>query len=103
MREGPSPVSDPRPIVEIAAKLGLPPEDLVLYGTDKAKVKLSAFQRPRPSSNPSRLILISAITPTSAGEGKTTTTIGLGQAFSRLGRSVCLALREPSLGPCMGM
>ncbi len=98
-----TPVSSPRPITDVAATLGIAREDLVLYGDLQAKVKLSAFQRPRPSTNPPRLILVSAITPTAAGEGKTTTTIGLGQAFTRLGRSVCLALREPSLGPCMGM
>jgi formate--tetrahydrofolate ligase len=93
----------PRPITEIAARLGLGPDDLVLYGDDKAKVKLSVLERPRGRPAPARLILVSAITPTPAGEGKTTTTIGLGQAFSRLGQSVCLALREPSLGPCMGV
>ncbi|MBP6875674.1 MAG: formate--tetrahydrofolate ligase [Candidatus Eisenbacteria bacterium] len=98
-----TPVSSPRPITDVAATLGIAREDLVLYGDLQAKVKLSAFQRARPSANPPRLILVSAITPTAAGEGKTTTTIGLGQAFTRLGRSVCLALREPSLGPCMGM
>jgi len=93
----------PRPIEEIAAKLNLHPDDLILYGRDKAKVKLSVMERPRAREGPARLILVSAMTPTPAGEGKTTTTIGLGQAFSRLGQSVCLALREPSLGPCMGV
>jgi formate--tetrahydrofolate ligase len=93
----------PRPIEEIAAKLGLTPDDLILYGRDKAKVKLSVRDRPRSRPTPARLILVSAITPTPAGEGKTTTSIGLGQAFSRLGQSVCLALRQPSLGPCMGL
>jgi formate--tetrahydrofolate ligase len=92
-----------RPIVEIAGTLGLTADDLVPYGHDKAKVRLDVLERPRPRANPPKLILVSAITPTPAGEGKTTTTIGLGQAFGRLGRSVCLALREPSLGPCMGV
>jgi formate--tetrahydrofolate ligase len=93
----------PRPIAEIAEKIGIAREDLVLYGDDKAKVRLEALERPRTREKAPRLILVSAITPTPAGEGKTTTTIGLGQALSRLGESVCLALREPSLGPCMGV
>ena len=93
----------PRPIVEIAAKLGLEPDDLLLYGPTKAKVRLEVLERPRTRPQPGRLILVSAITPTPAGEGKTTTTIGLGQAFAKLGESVALALREPSLGPCMGV
>ncbi len=93
----------PRLITEIAASLGIEPDLLELYGRDKAKVSLSLLDRPRARPKPSRLILVSAITPTSAGEGKTTTTIGLGQAFTKLGESVCLALREPSLGPCMGI
>jgi len=93
----------PRPIAEIAAKLGLSPDDLVPYGRDVAKVPLSILERPRERPGESRLVLVSAITPTPAGEGKTTTSIGLGQALSQLGESVCVALREPSLGPCMGM
>ena len=92
-----------RPITEIAATIGLEPDDLLLYGPTKAKVRLEVLQRPRTRPNPSKLILVSAITPTPAGEGKTTTTIGLGQAFAQLGESVALALREPSLGPCMGV
>ena len=93
----------PRPIIEVAATLGLEPEDLWPYGPDIAKVALSALERPRIGSAAPRLILVSAITPTSAGEGKTTTSIGLGDAFHQLGESVCVALREPSMGPCMGM
>jgi formate--tetrahydrofolate ligase len=93
----------PRPITEIAAVLGIDPALLELYGRDKAKVSLALLDQPRARPKPARLVLVSAITPTSAGEGKTTTTIGLGQALARLGESVCLALREPSLGPCMGM
>jgi formate--tetrahydrofolate ligase len=68
-----------------------------------AKLENSVLQRPRTRAGRSRLILVSAITPTPAGEGKTTTSIGLAQALARLGESACLALREPSLGPCMGM
>jgi formate--tetrahydrofolate ligase len=90
-------------IREAAESLGLHQEDLVPYGHDVAKVELRALQRPRRAGPPPRLILVSAITPTAAGEGKTTTGIGLADAFSRLGQSACLALREPSLGPCLGM
>jgi formate--tetrahydrofolate ligase len=93
----------PRPIAPVAQKLGIPSEHLVPYGHDKAKIDPAILARPRSQSAPARLVLVSAITPTRAGEGKTTTTIGLGQAFERLGHSVCLALREPSLGPCMGL
>lgn len=89
-----------KPIIDIARKLGLNESDLVPYGTDKAKIRLEVLEG---LSKRGKLILVSAITPTSTGEGKTTTTIGLGQAMSQLGKSVCLALREPSLGPCLGM
>jgi len=92
-----------RPIIEVAAQIGLGPDDLQPFGRDVAKVDLAVLDRPRRRPAPPRLILVSAITPTPAGEGKTTTSIGLGDAFSRLGESVCLALREPSLGPCFGM
>ncbi|HEX2949088.1 MAG TPA: formate--tetrahydrofolate ligase [Armatimonadota bacterium] len=92
----------PKHIRDIAAELGLQEEDLIYYGTDKAKVSLSVLQRSadRPKG---RLILVTAITPTPAGEGKTTTTVGLGDALRRLGKSTCIALREPSLGPCFGV
>ena len=91
----------PRPITQIADRLGIDKIDLLPYGREMAKVHINALQR--PGSRKGRLILISATTPTAAGEGKTTTTIGLGQAFAKLDQSVCLALREPSLGPCLGM
>jgi formate--tetrahydrofolate ligase len=91
------------PISEIAAGLGVEKEDLIPYGEEIAKVRVDALSRPRPRPAPGKLILVSATTPTSAGEGKTTTSIGLGQAFSKLGESVCVALREPSLGPCLGV
>ena len=93
----------PRPISDIADKLGISHERLIPYGRDKAKVELSVLSEPRKRPRPSKLVLVSAITPTPAGEGKTTTTIGLGQALAKLGESVCIALREPSLGPCMGV
>ncbi len=91
----------PRPIGQIADQLGIDKDFLLPYGREMAKVHIKALQR--PSNKQGHLILISATTPTAAGEGKTTTTIGLGQAFAKLGKSVCLALREPSLGPCLGM
>jgi formate--tetrahydrofolate ligase len=93
----------PRPIAEVAAALGLHSEDLWPYGPDVAKVALSVLEGPRVRRASPRLILVSAITPTPAGEGKTTTSIGLGDAFHQLGESVCVALREPSMGPCMGV
>ncbi len=91
----------PRPISEIAEKLGIDSDYLNHYGRDIAKVDLRALTE--NGRKPGKLILVSATTPTPSGEGKTTTTIGLGQAFSQLNESVCLALREPSLGPCLGM
>ncbi len=90
-------------VLEAAARLGIDPQDLVPYGRDVAKVELSALGRARLRPDVPRLVLVSAITPTPAGEGKTTTSIGLADALSRLGRSACLALREPSLGPCFGV
>lgn len=86
-------------IDKIAAKLGLSPSDLEPYGTEIAKLKPTSLKHDR---KPGRLVLVSAITPTPAGEGKTTTSIGLGQALSQIGESVCVALREPSLGPYFG-
>ena len=90
----------PRPIGEVAAQLGIAPEHLISHGPDKAKVELEARQSGRP---PGRLVLVTAITPTDAGEGKTTTSIGLAQGFAKIGEKVCLALREPSLGPVFGL
>ena len=92
-----------RPIDEIATTLGLEREDVLPYGGDVAKVSLAALGRPRARPGAGRLVLVSAITPTAAGEGKTTTSIGLADGLARLGESVCLALREPSLGPSLGM
>jgi len=92
-----------RPINDIAAKLGVDDQDLMPYGDEVAKVNLSALTRPRKRQDKPKLVLVSATTPTAAGEGKTTTSIGLAQAMDSLGESVCLALREPSLGPCLGI
>jgi formate--tetrahydrofolate ligase len=92
-----------RPIEEAAARLGLAPGDLVPCGPGIAKLPLALLARPRRRARAARLVLVSAITPTPAGEGKTTTSIGLADALARLGESACLALRQPSLGPCLGM
>jgi len=92
-----------RPIRDIASKLGVDDADLMPYGDEIAKVNLNALNRPRKRPDTARLVLVSATTPTAAGEGKTTTSIGLAQAMDKMGESVCLALREPSLGPCLGI
>jgi formate--tetrahydrofolate ligase len=92
-----------RRVVDIAADLGVHDDDFLSYGDQMAKVHLRALDRPRTREQAPRLILVSATTPTRAGEGKTTTSIGLGQAFGRIGESACLALREASLGPCLGI
>lgn len=89
-------------IVAIARPLGLMPSDLELYGDHKAKIKMTAVRSPRFSKN-GQIVLVTAITPTSAGEGKTTTTIGLGDSFRRIGVSSMICLREPSLGPVFGI
>jgi len=89
-------------ITEIAQQIGLEPSDIELYGDYKAKIKWDALERIK--SNPEgKLILVSAITPTPAGEGKTTTSIGLAQALNQIGKKTIVAIREPSLGPVFGM
>ena len=89
-------------ITEIAEQIGLKEDDLELYGKYKAKVKLDVLKRLSDNSD-SKLVLVTAITPTPAGEGKTTTTVGLGQALNRIGKNAVIAIREPSLGPTMGI
>ncbi|MDQ0509277.1 formate--tetrahydrofolate ligase [Ancylobacter amanitiformis] len=91
----------PRPIEEIGAGLGVPAEALFRYGHDKAKIALP-FARTAEAKADGKLILVTAISPTPAGEGKTTTTIGLGDALAHAGKRVAIALREPSLGPVFG-
>ena len=91
-----------KPITEIAAKLDLTPDDLELYGKYKAKISEEYLKKIQDRPN-GKLILMTAINPTPAGEGKTTTTVGLGEAFGRLGKKAVIALREPSLGPCFGI
>ncbi len=91
-----------QPITDIAEKIGLSHDDLELYGDYKAKIKLDTYQRLQ-SKEDSKLVLVTAITPTPAGEGKTTTTVGLGQALNQKGKNAMIAIREPSLGPTMGV
>ena len=90
------------PIGEIAAKLAIADDELELYGKYKAKVTLDAWQRVKDKAN-GKLVLCTAINPTPAGEGKTTTSVGLADALSRRGHKTVAALREPSMGPCFGM
>ena len=97
-----NPEKNLRSIVDIASMLGLMENDLELYGRYKAKVKLEAIRR-FSRRNKSSLILVSAMTPTPAGEGKTTVSIGLAQALAKIGKSTIAALREPSLGPVFGI
>ena len=90
------------PITEVAKKLDIPEEQLEQYGRYKAKLSdeyLNSIQD-RPDG---KLILVTAINPTPAGEGKTTTSVGLGEAFGQMGKKAVIALREPSLGPCFGI
>ena len=91
-----------KPITQVGAELGIGEDELELYGKYKAKLDLSVWERlkDRPDG---KLVLVSAINPTPAGEGKTTNTVGIGDALRRLGKKVVLALREPSLGPCFGV
>ena len=90
------------PIEKVAEKLQIPVQELEFYGKYKAKISEEYLER--ISTNPQgKLILVTAINPTPAGEGKTTTSVGLGQAFGRLGKKAVIALREPSLGPCFGI
>ncbi len=90
-----------QPITEIAKKAGVPADALEQYGNYKAKIDYNLLEN--STRKPGKLILVTAITPTPAGEGKTTTTIGLADGFARLGKSVAVALREPSLGPVFGI
>ena len=91
-----------KPIVQVAEQLQIPEEELELYGKYKAKISDEYMERIK--NNPDgKLVLVTAINPTPAGEGKTTTSVGLGQAFGKLGKKAVIALREPSLGPCFGV
>lgn len=90
------------PITEVAAKLGIGEEDIELYGRYKAKLSMDLIKRVQDKPD-GKLIMVTAITPTPAGEGKSTTTVGLAQGLAKIGQKVIVALREPSLGPCMGI
>lgn len=90
------------PIGQVADKLGIEPEFIEQYGKYKAKISLDIYEK-LAKREEGKLILVTAITPTPAGEGKSTTTVGLAQGIAKLGRKVAVALREPSLGPCMGV
>src|SRR5262245_5490862 len=91
------------PIVKVAhQKLGIQTKDLLQYGHFKAKVSLD-YALGLPARPDCKLILVTGITPTAAGEGKTTTTVGLGDALNQLGKQALVCLREPSLGPCFGV
>lgn len=91
-----------KPVADIARDLGLGEDDIELYGKYKAKVSLAVLDRLKDKPN-GKLILVTAINPTPAGEGKSTVTVGLGQALNRIGKKTCIALREPSLGPVFGV
>ena len=90
------------PIVQVAKSLQIPEEELELYGKYKAKISDEYIEKIKNNPN-GKLVLVTAINPTPAGEGKTTTSVGLGQAFGKLGKKAVIALREPSLGPCFGV
>ena len=91
-----------QPIKEIAASYGISEDDLELYGKYKAKLTDELWEKVKDKQD-GKLVLVTAINPTPAGEGKTTTTVGLGEAFGRMGKNAIIALREPSLGPCFGI
>lgn len=91
-----------KPIVEIAEKIGLKDDDIELYGKYKSKISLDVLKRENTKKD-GKLILVTAINPTPAGEGKSTVTVGLGQAFNKLNKNAIIALREPSLGPVFGV
>ena len=91
-----------KPITEIAGKLGIPADALIAYGNDKAKISYDFIKSSGKTKN-GKLVLVTAVSPTPAGEGKTTTTVGLGDGMHQIGKDALICLREPSLGPCFGM
>ncbi|MBQ0107818.1 MAG: formate--tetrahydrofolate ligase, partial [Phascolarctobacterium sp.] len=91
------------PIVDVAKKLNISEEDIEMYGRYKAKLSMPLIRRLEKEGKPGKLVLVTAITPTPAGEGKSTTTVGLAQGLAKINKDVIVALREPSLGPCMGV
>ncbi len=91
-----------QPIADVAAKVGVPADALIPYGWTKAKVTFDFINKVQGNKD-GKVILVTAISPTPAGEGKTTTTVGLGDGLNRIGKKAIMALREPSLGPCFGV
>ena len=91
------------PVTEVAAKIGLTEKDLDLYGSYKAKINYEKLNSLQASEKKGKLILVTAMTPTAAGEGKSTVTIALGDGLNKIGKKTVIALREPSLGPCFGI
>ena len=91
-----------KPITEVGERLGIASEHLLNYGPYKAKISLEYIKTLKDKPD-GKLILVTAMTPTPAGEGKTTTSVGLGDAMNRIGKKTAMCLREPSLGPCFGM
>src|SRR5689334_9084495 len=91
-----------RPIEEVAGRLGIPADALHHYGRYIAKLDMG-FLRGLDAAGDGKLVLVTAVNPTPAGEGKTTTTVGLGDGLNRIGKRTAICLREPSLGPCFGM
>ncbi len=94
--------SKPLPILEIAQKMGLAEEDIELYGKYKGKLSYEGIHKLQDAAN-GKLILVTSINPTPAGEGKSTVTVGLGDALNQLNKKTIIAMREPSLGPTMGL
>ena len=90
------------PIADIAAKLRIGADDIIPFGHDKAKISYDFLDK-LDGKKDGKLILVTAISPTPAGEGKTTTTVGLGDGLNAIGKNAVMCLREPSLGPCFGM
>src|SRR3954464_11126609 len=88
-----------RPIADVAAEVGLSPDEILPYGRYKAKISAEAIARRKPTG---RLVLVTALDPTPAGEGKSTVTVGVSQALRRLGKKAVVCIREPSLGPAPG-
>ena len=93
----------PRPIDDIAAELGLHPDEIEHYGPTKAKVRLEGLERVERENRRGKYVVVTAITPTPLGEGKTTTTVGLAQGLDRVGHRAAVAIRQPSLGPVFGI
>jgi formate--tetrahydrofolate ligase len=91
-----------KPIAEVGAKVGVPADALLNYGPYKAKISFDFIESQKDKKD-GKLILVTAISPTPAGEGKTTTTVGLGDGLNRIGKKAMMCLREPSLGPCFGV